>query len=253
MTNGGASYQYSKAGALKYKIEGPDTTRFTYDVIGNLLAVRRPDGRQISYVLDGANRRIATAIDGSIVRSWVYDGPTRLAAELDGHGAIVSRFVFGTNDRVPDLLLRGGRTYRMITDHLGSVRLVVDAQSGAIVQRIDYDEFGVVLLDSNPGFQPFGFAGGLYDAETGLVRFGVRDYDARVGRWTARDPFAFDGGSTNLYLYAEGDPVNVIDPTGRETAADLNASFVVNGLMASAAIVALQTVIVHGHELAEAR
>jgi len=54
-------------------------------------------------------------------------------------------------------------------------------------QRLAYDEFGRVLGDSNPGFQPFGFAGGLYDADTGLVRFGARDYDAYTGRWTARD------------------------------------------------------------------
>ena len=40
---------------------------------------------------------------------------------------------------------------------------------------MDYDEFGNVTLDTNPGFQPLGFAGGLYDKETGLVRLGVRD------------------------------------------------------------------------------
>ncbi len=43
--------------------------------------------------------------------------------------------------------------------------------------RLDYDEFGRVLLDTNPGFQPFGFAGGHYDPDTQLVRFGARDYD----------------------------------------------------------------------------
>jgi hypothetical protein len=30
---------------------------------------------------------------------------------------------------------------------------------------VTVDEFGNVLADSNPGFQPFGFAGGLYDAD----------------------------------------------------------------------------------------
>ena len=52
--------------------------------------------------------------------------------------------------------------YQIITDHLGSPRLVVNASTGVIVQRIDYDEFGNVTYDSNPGFQPSGFAGGLY-------------------------------------------------------------------------------------------
>ena len=63
-----------------------------------------------------------------------------------------------------------------------------NAATSIIAQRIDYDSFGNVTQDTNPGFQPFGFAGGIYDADTGLVRFGARDYDARTGRWTARDP-----------------------------------------------------------------
>jgi RHS repeat-associated protein len=79
---------------------------------------------------------------------------------------------------------------------------------------LDVDEFGRVTSDTNPGFQPFGFAGGLYDPDTGLVRFGVRDYDAFTGRWTARDPILFGGGDTNLYDYVGNDPVNFIDPWG---------------------------------------
>ena len=55
---------------------------------------------------------------------------------------------------VPDYMIRDGVTYRIISDHLGSVRLVVNAHSGEVVQRMDYDEFGNVLLDSNPGFNP---------------------------------------------------------------------------------------------------
>jgi RHS repeat-associated protein len=74
---------------------------------------------------------------------------------------------------------------------------------------MDYDEFGRVLLDTNPGFQPFGFAGGLYDPDTGLIRFGARDYDAEVGRWTAKDPLLFDGGDTNPYARGTG-PVEFI-------------------------------------------
>lgn len=68
--------------------------------------------------------------------------------------------------------------------------------------------------DTNPGFQPFGFAGGRYDPDTSLVRFGARDYDAEMGRWLERDPIGFKGGDTNLYAYAGSDPVNRIDPSG---------------------------------------
>lgn len=61
---------------------------------------------------------------------------------------------------------------------------------------------------------PFGFAGGLHDRDTGLVRFGYRDYDPDTGRWTAKDPILFAGGDTDLYGYCLNDPVNKIDPDG---------------------------------------
>jgi RHS repeat-associated protein len=80
-----------------------------------------------------------------------------------------------------------------------------------------FDEFGQVLLDTNPGFQPFGFAGGLYDDDTGLTRFGARDYDPVTGRWTAKDPILFRGNTTNMYEYVNGDAINRIDPTGLVT------------------------------------
>jgi RHS repeat-associated protein len=112
------------------------------------------------------------------------------------------------------MVMNDGTVYRFITDHLGSVRLVVNAETGQVVQRMDYDAFGRVLEDTNPGFQPFGFAGGLYDDDTGLVRFGARDYDAHNGRWTAKDPILFGGGLVNLYSYAGSNPVDLLDPDG---------------------------------------
>ena len=69
-------------------------------------------------------------------------------------------------------------------------------------------------VDSNPGFQPFGFAGGLYDPDTKLVRFGARDYDASIGRWVSKDPIRFGGGQANIYAYVNDDPVNRADRTG---------------------------------------
>ena len=114
-------------------------------------------------------------------------------------------------------MVKGGVTYRIISDHLGSPRLIVNTATGAIVQQIDYDEFGNILTDSNPSFQPFGFAGGIYDQHTKLTRFGARDYDAETGRWTAKDPILFKGGDVNLYGYVLNDPVNFIDPFGLVT------------------------------------
>jgi len=47
-----------------------------------------------------------------------------------------------------------------------------------------------------------------------LVRFGARDYDAVVGRWTSADLLLFGGGDPNLFAYVGGDPINYVDPTG---------------------------------------
>jgi RHS repeat-associated protein len=135
---------------------------------------------------------------------------------VDGTGTIVARFVYGGKSNIPEYFVKVGITYRVITDHLGSPRLVVNTATGAIVQRLDYDEFGQITLDTNPGFQPFGFAGGLYDPDTKLTRFGARDYDAFTGRWTTKDPIRFIGGDPNLYSYTRTDPVNFVDPAGTD-------------------------------------
>src|SRR5205085_8846231 len=115
---------------------------------------------------------------------------------------------------VPEYMEKGGKTYRIITDQLGSPRVVIDTSNGDIAQRLDYDEFGNVVNDTKAAFQPFGFAGGLYDPQTKLTRFGARDYDAETGRWTAKDPILFDGGDTNLYGYVLNDSVNNFDLSG---------------------------------------
>lgn len=148
------------------------------------------------------------------MQGFLYQNQLNPVAELDGNGNLVSRFVYASKGNVPDYLMKGGVTYRIISDHLGSPRLVVDVTSGAIMQRMDYDEFGQVITDTNPGFQPFGFAGGLYDRDTKLVRFGARDYDPETGRWATKDSLGFSGGDTNLYGYVVNDPVNLVDPEG---------------------------------------
>ncbi len=105
-------------------------------------------------------------------------------------------------------------TYRIISDHLGSPRLVIDTDTGEIVQKLDYDVWGNVTENTDPAFQPFGFAGGVQDILTGLVRFGARDYDPVTGRWLGKDPIRFSSGDFNLYRYVLADPMNGFDPDG---------------------------------------
>jgi RHS repeat-associated protein len=99
-------------------------------------------------------------------------------------------------------------------DQIGSIRQVVNASTGLIAQEIKYDEFGMILSDTNPGFQPFGFAGGLWDRDIEMIRFGARDYDPSVGKWSSKDALLFGGGTSNLLEYCGNDPVNCVDPYG---------------------------------------
>ena len=216
------TYGYDGAGALATKTEAPDAqhpspvvTSYTYDAYGNLRHVELPDGRQIDYLIDAANRRVGKLVNGVRVQGFLYQDALRPIAELDANNGVTGIFVYGSKGNVPDYIERGDTRYRLISDNVGSVRLVINTTTGAIEQRLDYDEYGNVIQDTNPGFQPFGFAGGLYDPDTKLVRFGARDYDAETGRWTAKDPIGFGGGAATVYGYVANDPVNSADPDGR--------------------------------------
>lgn len=218
---GDASYTYDPNGSLRTRTRGGRTTGYSYDELGALTGVALPDGRNIDYVIDGLGRRIAKKLDGQVVQRLLYGRGLAPVAELNDDNSIRSRFVYGTRPNVPDYMLRDGRTYRFVVDHAGSPRAIVDVATGQVAEEIDYDEFGRVTHDSKPGFQPFGFAGGLYDEDTGLTRFGTRDYDAETGRWTRRDPLLLGGGDTNFYAYVLSDPVNLVDPLGTAPAADV--------------------------------
>lgn len=196
---GALNFTYTANGELLTKANPTlgQSASYTYDVLGNLKSATLPGGTTIEYVVDGQNRRIGKKVNGTLTTGWLYQNQLNPVAELDGSGVVISRFVYGTKANVPDYLIKGGVTYRIVSDHLGSPRLVINTTTGAVAQRLDYDEFGNITQDTASGFQPFGFAGGLHDQQTGLTRFGARDYDAQVGRWTAKDPIGFAGQDAN--------------------------------------------------------
>jgi len=222
----GTTYQYNLDGFLTTKTKGTDITTYDYSSRGELLSVMLPDGRLIEYVHDPLGRRIAKKVNGVIVEKYLWQGLTRLLAVYDGSDNLLMRFEYA-DGRMPVAMTSGGSTYYLTYDQVGSLRVVADA-SGNVVKRIDCDSFGNIIEDTDLSFEvPFGFAGGLHDKDTGLVRFGYRDYDPDTGRWTAKDPIFFAGGDTDLYGYVLNDPINLVDPWGlysfrqflRETAA----------------------------------
>jgi len=214
LTHGDFTFDYDSNGTLLTKTLDGEITTFDYDALGNLRGVILPDATEIEYVIDGQNRRVGKAIDNQIVAGYLYENSLNSTVQLDLNGTIVAQFIYGQRENIPAYMIKDDKNYRIIGDLLGSPRLIVDSVSGEIVQRVDYDTWGVVLSDTNPGFQPFGFAGGFYDGQTMITRFGARDYDASIGRWISKDPIGFSSGDSNIYSYVGGDPINYYDNEG---------------------------------------
>ncbi len=189
------------------------TQTLTYDLLGNLKQAVLPS-KTLNYGVDAHDRRFVKKEGSTVVEHYIWNFENKLKAITDQSGVITKAFVYGTKDHVPDYMITSTGDFQIITDHLGSPVVVVNAATGEVVQEIRYDSFGKVVADTNPGFIPFGYAGCLYDQDTKLCRFGARDYDASIGRWTAKDPILFGGGDTNLYGYVMQDPVNWIDSDG---------------------------------------
>ncbi|MFJ2744990.1 RHS repeat-associated core domain-containing protein [Streptomyces sp. NPDC087440] len=110
----------------------------------------------------------------------------------------------------------GGKSYYYLTDALGSVLALVD-ETGAKVNEYRYSPRGVDGVFTEKVPQPYRYADGYQDP-TGLYHYGARYYDPRIGRFTSPDP---SGQEKNPYLYAEGDPVNRIDPSGLFSLSDV--------------------------------
>jgi RHS repeat-associated protein len=194
--------------------------------MGSLIGVNLPDGRLIEYVTDGKGRRIGKMVNGVLTKQWIYRDQLKPVAELDGSGNLVARFIYGAKNSVPDILIRGANTYRIVSDQLGSPVLAINtANSSDVPLQVTYTAFGErTLVAGIDDWMRFGFAGGQYDPDTKLTRFGNRDYDATIGRWVSKDSIRYEGRQTNFYVYVMNDPVNSTDLSGLRTTCAENVS-----------------------------
>ncbi len=106
--------------------------------------------------------------------------------------------------------------YWELTDHLGSVRDVID-NSGAVVDSLKYDSFGNIDVGTELDAAYRGrytWTGREFDVETQLQFNRARYYDSTTGRWISQDPLGFDAGDSNLYRYVNNRPTGVTDPSG---------------------------------------
>lgn len=213
LTAGDVNYTFDVDGFLTSKTDGSETTTYDYSSRGELKKVELPDGKVVEYRHDPIGRRVAKLVDGVVVEKYLWHGRTKLLAVYNGDGTLKSRFLYA-DARMPMGMVQDGETYYFAYDQVGSLRAVTDA-TGAVVKTVRYDSFGNVIEDSDPDMAvPFGFAGGLHDRDTGLIRFGYRDYDPDTGRWTAKDPIGFYGKDVLLYIYSSNSPIDSIDITG---------------------------------------
>ena len=175
----------------------------------------------IDYRYDAIGRRISRTLeaDGSgpvapTIQSFVYDG-SDVWLDADASGTVTARYMHG--DAIDQPLARyrlGEGTAWYLADHLGSVRAIANS-SGNIIDRITYDSFGGIVLETSPANgDRIKFTGREWDAEAGLYYYRSRMYDPASGRFLSEDQLGFAAGDVNLNRFVGNMPGKYTDPSG---------------------------------------
>ncbi len=264
-TDGTYNYSYDNEGNTTRRtvISTGAVTDYAWDHRNRLASVfERPSAaaettKRTTFVYDAFDRRMGKRLDtnGDAIAdqadAWVWDGEHEVMQYRDADGAgatqshrLLNRFLFG---EVVDQILSDeqyapstgplvssttasattGNTLWTLTDHLGSVRDVVD-NNGVVRQHLVFDSFGrrtlevdynasgTVIASNDPAAidELFAFTGRDWDSDVGLQYNRARWYDPATGRWLSQDPIGFAAGDVNLYRYVRNGPTNAIDPSG---------------------------------------
>lgn len=238
----GTTYTINDAQQITAK--NGSTTNWSYDQIGNETAgastpestrtgVTWSDYSQMTSITTGGKTYAGQygSTDQSerikLGDTFFHNGPLGLSAtSTAGVDTGFNREPGGTLNS----MTRGGKNHYYLTDALGSVVALAD-EAGTKVNTYAYSPRGVQRAGTSEQIpQPYRFAGGYQDP-TGLYHFAARYYDPNIGRFTTPDP---SGLEKNPYLYAAGDPVNTIDPTGLWSVMDtITTTIAVVGLAAA--------------------
>ncbi|MBO1350517.1 MAG: RHS repeat-associated core domain-containing protein [Hormoscilla sp. GUM202] len=212
---------------------GTETQNYSYDANGNFKSASH---RQIAKIDYDPLTQLTTQVQlqGQTSVSFKYDGGNQrvLKTSQDSSGTQTSAklYVHGLNDypllEVSDksvqyiygmggllALVKDGKVYTILKDHLGSTRVVVD-EAGTVVTAFDYLPFGELMGTAygNPDIISYRYTGQEFDAELGLYNYRARFYDPSLGRFYATDPKA---QFASPYLYAGNNPIMLVDPNGK--------------------------------------
>src|SRR2546426_11880816 len=143
------------------------------------------------------------------------------------NGSVTRTYAYGL-DRVSENQLNGSTWTPSFYgyDGHGDVRFLTNS-TGTVTDTYQYDAFGRLIATTGSSTpNNYLYSGEQYDpnlANLGLYNLRARYYNQATGRFWARDPvegMQCCGLSWNPYIYVKDNPVNAVDPTGREEVAD---------------------------------
>ncbi len=214
-----AGYNYDSAG---HQIARPGSS-FQWDGQGRLRSVDH--GATATYAYDAENRRVKKTASGQ-TRLYFYDKDGNAVWEyLVGAPFPWETFNYYFQGRLAVINSAAATAAPLWvhSDHLSTPRVKTNASS-AVVSREWHFPFGVSLASSGDQVKT-GFAGNELDAETDLLYFGARFQAPSLGRFLSPDPakdqFAHNPQSWNLYAYTRNNPVRAADIGGEITPWDV--------------------------------
>jgi len=207
-----------------------DSSTFGFDFEDHLVS----SGLGISMVYDGDGNRVEKTAGGVTTAYLVDDrNPTGLPQVVEElvAGNVQRAYTYGTSIISQRQLIAGNFTPGFYGhDGHGSVRYLTDA-SGAITDHYDYDAFGNLVRSDGTTPNVYLFSAEQFDFDLGAYYMRARYYQPDRGRFFSMDPFdgrLADPMSLHRYLYANADPVNLADPTGRDISlADLSVGLAI--------------------------
>jgi RHS repeat-associated protein len=233
---GSVTSTYDNNGNLKTANDGSNTASYGYDAENRLLTAVEPSGT-ISYTYDADGMR-ASKTAGGLTTTFLVDkvGAGTSCRCKNGERALpqvlvettgINAVTYSYGNALIDQAQPGFGTHFYLTDGQLSVRQLTDA-AGAVTDAYDFDAFGVALASTGSTPNVYLYTGQQFDPNLGFYYLRARYYDAVAGRFVTTDSAAgdiYDPVSLHRYLYANGNPVDNWDPTGREEWSLANVSF----------------------------